>query len=62
MKKITQNLVTTFSDCNPDYDYKLNRKVLTEPSKPVHNNGYDNENWDYILYVDDIIGGQEGQQ
>jgi len=62
LKKITQNLVTTFNECNPDFDYKLNKKVLTKPSKPVHNNGYDNENWDYILYVDDILGGQEGQQ
>ncbi|ORX44554.1 hypothetical protein BCR36DRAFT_359718 [Piromyces finnis] len=65
LKKITQDLVTTFSVCNPDFDYELNanpRRVLTKPSKPVHNDGYDNENWDYILYVNDILGGQEGQQ
>jgi len=65
LKKITQNLVTTYSECNPDFDYELNanpRRVLTKPSKPVHNDGYDNENWDYILYVNDILGGQEGQQ
>ncbi|OUM68619.1 hypothetical protein PIROE2DRAFT_19823 [Piromyces sp. E2] len=65
LKKITQDLVTTYSVCNPDFDYELNanpRRVLTKPSKPVHNDGYDNENWDYILYVNDILGGQEGQQ
>jgi len=40
LKKITENLVTTFSICNPDFDYELNanpRRVLTKPSKPVHN-------------------------
>ena len=36
--------------------------MLTKPSKPAHNDGYDNDDWDYILYVNDIIGTQERQQ
>ncbi|KAJ3112468.1 dual specificity protein kinase yak1, partial [Nowakowskiella sp. JEL0407] len=29
---------------------------------PVHNDGFDNEEYDYILYVNDILGSQDGQQ
>lgn len=36
--------------------------MLTKPSRPVHNNGHDNEKWDYILYVNDIIGNEEGRK
>ncbi|KAI7868343.1 kinase-like domain-containing protein [Spinellus fusiger] len=32
------------------------RRVLTQPSKPGMNDGYDNENCDYILWVNDILG------
>lgn len=31
--------------------------MLTKPSKPAGNNGLDNEDSDYILYVNDILGG-----
>jgi dual specificity protein kinase YAK1 len=34
--------------------------VLTKPSKPVYNDGADNEDWDYILYVNDVLGGEHG--
>jgi len=45
------------------YDKKLNpRRVLTKPSKPCQNNGFDNEKNDYILYVNDIIGNEEGRK
>jgi hypothetical protein len=33
--------------------------VLTKPSKGVKNDGYDNEDSDYILYVNDILGSEE---
>lgn len=34
--------------------------MLTKPSKPAHNDGADNEDWDYILYVNDVLGGENG--
>jgi hypothetical protein len=33
--------------------------VLTKPSKGTKNDGYDNEDSDYILYVNDILGNEE---
>ena len=35
------------------------RRVLTKPSKGVKNDGYDNEDSDYILYVNDILGNED---
>ena len=61
----TIGLIECFSSYDPSfaYDKSLNpRRVLTKPSRPVHNNGYDNEKWDYILYVNDIIGNEEGRK
>ncbi|WAR61318.1 hypothetical protein PtB15_12B3 [Puccinia triticina] len=49
---------------NPAFRYELSlnpRRVLTKPSKPAGNNGLDNEDSDYILYVNDILGGTFGQ-
>lgn len=51
--------------CNPNYSYQpINnpRRVLTKPSKHAGNEGYDNEECDYILYVNDILGSTEGHQ
>ncbi|KAJ3033951.1 dual specificity protein kinase yak1, partial [Rhizophlyctis rosea] len=64
-KRATTYLLRTFTMCNPAYNYQSTnnpRRVLTKPSKPTHNDGYDNEEWDYILYVNDILGPQEGRQ
>ena len=36
--------------------------MLTKPSKPSHNDGYDNEDYDYILYVNDWLGTDEGHK
>lgn len=33
--------------------------MLTKPSKGVKNDGYDNDDSDYILYVNDILGSEE---
>jgi dual specificity protein kinase YAK1 len=33
--------------------------VLTKPSKGSKNDGYDNDDSDYILYVNDILGSDE---
>ena len=32
------------------------KRVLTKPLEPKYNNGYDNEDSDYILYVNDVLG------
>jgi dual specificity protein kinase YAK1 len=48
--------------CNPAFRYESShnpRRVLTKPSKAAHNDGYDNEDYDYILYVNDILGSEE---
>ena len=36
--------------------------MLTKPSKPMHNDGYDNEDYDYILYVNDWLGTDQGHK
>lgn len=38
------------------------KRVLTKPSEPKFNNGCDNEDSDYILYVNDILGQEEGRK
>lgn len=52
----------TYRICNPAFKYESTRnprRVLTKPSKGVKNDGYDNEDSDYILYVNDILGSEE---
>ena len=62
---LTTGLLEVFGRCNASfvYDRGLNpRRVLTKPSKPAHNSGFDNEKHDYILYVNDILGNEEGRK
>jgi hypothetical protein len=64
LKKLTADLVDTYKLCNAEYQYNAEanpRRVLTQPSIPAHNNGNDNENYDYILYINDIIGEKDRQ-
>ena len=56
---------TTYQLCNDTFRYNAvqnPRRVLTKPSKPCGNDGYDNEDFDYILYVNDILGTTEGHK
>ncbi|EFI28220.1 CMGC/DYRK/YAK protein kinase [Coprinopsis cinerea okayama7 len=65
LRQLTTNIVETYRICNPSYRYESAhnpRRVLTKPSKPVHNEGYDNEDYDYILYVNDWLGTEEGHK
>ncbi|TFK73908.1 kinase-like protein [Pluteus cervinus] len=65
LRQLTTNIVDTFHICNPSFRYESThnpRRVLTKPSKPVHNDGYDNEDYDYILYVNDWLGTEEGHK
>ena len=55
----------TYHICNPQFRYESThnpRRVLTKPSKPTHNDGYDNEDYDYILYVNDWLGTDDGHK
>lgn len=61
VKALTTQLSQTYHLVNPNfrYEFSLNpRRVLTKPSKPAGNDGYDNEDSDYILYVNDVLGSE----
>ncbi|TFY67912.1 hypothetical protein EVJ58_g1337 [Rhodofomes roseus] len=65
IKQLTTGIVETYHICNPQYRYESThnpRRVLTKPSKPAHNDGYDNEDYDYILYVNDWLGTDDGHK
>ncbi|GBC09926.1 hypothetical protein RclHR1_09200011 [Rhizophagus clarus] len=65
LKALTVHLTSTYQNINPHFRYDLAynpRRVLTKPSKGVKNDGFDNEDCDYILYVNDILGSEEGQK
>ncbi|KAG5999044.1 hypothetical protein E4U52_000038 [Claviceps spartinae] len=62
LQALTSHLPATYRICNPNFKYETSRnprRVLTKPSKGVKNDGYDNEDSDYILYVNDILGSEE---
>jgi dual specificity protein kinase YAK1 len=65
LRQLTTNILETYHICNPSFRYEsaLNpRRVLTKPSKPAHNEGYDNDDYDYILYVNDWLGAEDGHK
>lgn len=65
LKALTSYLHHTYHLANPAFFYELAfnpRRVLTKPSKPMYNDGYDNEDSDYILYVNDWLGSEEGNR
>lgn len=62
---LTKSLITTYSLCSPEFSYQTSknpRRVLTKPSEAKYNNGYDNINSDYILYVNDILGTEQNRK
>ncbi|KAA1474210.1 kinase-like protein [Dentipellis sp. KUC8613] len=65
LRQLTTHIVDTYHICNPAFKYESThnpRRVLTKPSKPAHNEGYDNDDYDYILYVNDWLGNEEGHK
>ena len=63
--KSTLLLVDFYSNCNPlfHYDFSDNpTRPLTKPSEPRYNDSYDNENYNYILYVNDKLISPEGEK
>ncbi|GAA5813166.1 hypothetical protein MFLAVUS_006640 [Mucor flavus] len=56
---LTVNLKDTFNTNNLKLGYdpeKIPKRILTKPSKPFRNEENDNENFDYILKVNEILG------
>ncbi|KAK4514116.1 uncharacterized protein ATC70_006124 [Mucor velutinosus] len=62
---MTVNLKDTYSAKNPKFAYdqdKIPKRILTKPSKPFRNEMNDNENYDYILKVNEILGHDPNYQ
>ncbi|KAH8555569.1 hypothetical protein BGW37DRAFT_435116 [Umbelopsis sp. PMI_123] len=62
---LTTQISEIYESANPKFKYNASsrpRRVLTKPSKPCKNDGNDNDDYDYILYVNDILGSAEGQR
>ncbi|BGP48962.1 dual specificity protein kinase yak1 [Rhodotorula kratochvilovae] len=62
LKALTVALPHTYHLVNPGFVYETSRnprRVLTKPSKPASNEGFDNEDSDYILYVNDVLGPED---
>ncbi|EDO17397.1 hypothetical protein Kpol_1060p53 [Vanderwaltozyma polyspora DSM 70294] len=65
LNALTTGLITTYSLCSPDFAYKTSKnpkRVLTKPNEPRGNNGFDNVNSDYILYVNDVLGTEQNRK
>ncbi|KAL7664588.1 Protein kinase domain-containing protein [[Candida] zeylanoides] len=66
LNALTVYLTESYGICQPrkfQYSKSTNpKRVLTKPSEPRFNNGCDNEDSDYILYVNDILGTEEGRK
>lgn len=60
----TVGLFALYRRCNPDFRFfqSVPRRCLTRPSDGVCNNDYDNINHDYILYVNDTLSDDHGNQ
>jgi dual specificity protein kinase YAK1 len=62
---LTTELKATYQTCNQGFKYNATnnpRRVLTKPSNACRNEGFDNEDFDYILYVNDVLGTTEGHK
>ena len=58
MHSLTVDLKRTYESIDPEFGYTSRYnpcRILTRPSKPAKNDGYDNENDDYIIRVHDIL-------
>ncbi|KAG0167665.1 dual specificity protein kinase yak1 [Apophysomyces sp. BC1034] len=59
---MTAKLTETYKRTDPQFQYSTRtnpRRALTKPSKPAKNDGFDNEDHDYILRVNDILGEED---
>ncbi|KAI8371841.1 kinase-like domain-containing protein [Blakeslea trispora] len=61
----TVHLKKTYAANNASFVYdqnKIPKRILTKPSKPIRNESSDNENFDYILKVNEILGEDPNHQ
>ncbi|OBZ88315.1 Serine/threonine-protein kinase ppk15 [Choanephora cucurbitarum] len=61
----TVYLKDIYAQYNSKFTYdqsKIPKRVLTKPSKPIRNESCDNENFDYILKVNEILGEDPNHQ
>lgn len=60
IRRFTEGLLILFGKVDSRFSYKPQitapRRGLTNPSIPRHNEGFDNENYDLILHVNDQLG------
>jgi len=65
LKSLTDLITHTYQRCNGSFKYSdaFNpRRVLTKNCEPVGNDGYDNGNADYILFVNETLGSYSKHQ
>lgn len=64
LPEATLGLRALYLRCNPEFRFfqSVPRRCLTKPSQGVHNNDYDNQHHDYILYVNDTLNDDHGNQ
>ena len=63
--RMTQSLTETYSTCNPNFDYSLQhnpRRPITKPSLGVANDGWDNENADLVMHINDVLVSNKGNR
>lgn len=60
----TVGLLALYRRVNPDFRFfqSVPRRCLTRPSQGVYNNEYDNHQHDYILYVNDTLSDDHGNE
>ncbi|AMD22492.1 HHL278Cp [Eremothecium sinecaudum] len=59
---LTKSLIITYTLCSDEFSYQTSKnpkRLLTKPSEGKLNNGHDNVNGDYILYVNDVLGMEQ---
>jgi dual specificity protein kinase YAK1 len=65
LSALTMHLATTYRLCNDKFTYESSRnprRCLTKPGKGLKNEGFDNEDSDYILFVNDFLGIDQGHK
>jgi dual specificity protein kinase YAK1 len=63
---LTRSILSLYRSLDPSFiysEYKSNpKRALTKVTETTKNDGFDNQDNDYLLYVNDIIGDKEGQK
>ncbi|KAG1374405.1 hypothetical protein G6F60_009529 [Rhizopus arrhizus] len=65
LQSFTVYVKETYNNLNPKFTFdqdKAPKRILTRPSFPYRNEGNDNENFDYILKVNEILGHDPNYQ